>query len=98
MTRSVRLVPWLLPLYLWCGRAGRQGRGHRRRRRDRTPPEIRASCWSRHSGRSPRSACPWLDSPDALDELRKRGDAAAGLMPVVVLVGGVVAVLGQREA
>src|SRR5215831_15279387 len=43
------------------------------------------------------STASWLDLADALDELRERRDASAGLVPVVVLVRGVVAVLGQGE-
>src|SRR5262252_557952 len=43
------------------------------------------------------STASWPDLGDALDELRERRDASASLVPVVVLVWGVVAVLGQGE-
>src|SRR5262249_6957335 len=43
------------------------------------------------------STASWLDLADALDELCERRDATPRLVPVVVLVRGVVAVLGQRE-
>src|SRR5215472_17637226 len=43
------------------------------------------------------STASWLDLADALDELCERRDATPRLVPVVVLVRGVVAVLGQGE-
>src|SRR5215470_13975165 len=71
------------------------------------PPEVRgfgaeASRETRarvhNATRTPSSSTPsWLDLADALDELRERRDASASLVPVVVLVRGVVAVLGQGE-